>query len=72
MVLEPAGVLRGNRAGDTANPRGRTQLEKARGGMVSSQPTRHPRFWQCMDTARDVKVLEDLWQTGRPPWKVWR
>jgi len=28
-------------------------------------------FWQCMDTARDLKYLEDVWQTGRAPWKTW-
>jgi glucose-1-phosphate cytidylyltransferase len=33
---------------------------------------RHPKFWQCMDTIRDLKVLESLWQSGKPPWKVWR
>ncbi len=32
---------------------------------------RHDRFWQCMDTLRDVKLLESLWQSGSPPWKVW-
>ena len=29
---------------------------------------KHEGFWQCMDTARDLKYLEDLWQTGNPPW----
>jgi glucose-1-phosphate cytidylyltransferase len=29
---------------------------------------RHEGFWQCMDTAADRKVLEDLWQSGRAPW----
>lgn len=33
---------------------------------------RHDRFWQCMDTLRDVRLLESLWQSGKPPWKVWR
>jgi glucose-1-phosphate cytidylyltransferase len=33
---------------------------------------KHPKFWQCMDTLRDVKHLETLWQSGKPPWKVWR
>ena len=28
-------------------------------------------FWQCMDTARDLKYLEDMWQTGKAPWKTW-
>jgi glucose-1-phosphate cytidylyltransferase len=32
---------------------------------------RHDDFWQCMDTLRDVRLLESLWQTGRAPWKVW-
>lgn len=32
---------------------------------------RHEGFWQCMDTLRDVRLLESLWQSGKPPWKVW-
>ena len=32
---------------------------------------RHSGFWQAMDTLRDKNQLEDLWQTGRAPWKVW-
>jgi glucose-1-phosphate cytidylyltransferase len=32
---------------------------------------RHDRFWQCMDTMRDVRLLESLWQSGKAPWKVW-
>lgn len=32
---------------------------------------RHDQFWQCMDTLRDVRLLEDLWQAGDPPWRVW-
>jgi glucose-1-phosphate cytidylyltransferase len=30
----------------------------------------HEGFWQCMDTMRDVKVLESLWQGGKPPWRI--
>jgi glucose-1-phosphate cytidylyltransferase len=33
---------------------------------------RHDGFWQCMDTLRDLKLLESLWDSGRAPWKVWR
>jgi glucose-1-phosphate cytidylyltransferase len=33
---------------------------------------RHGRFWQCMDTLRDKRLLESLWQEGRAPWKVWK
>lgn len=32
---------------------------------------RHESFWQCMDTIRDKKLLEKLWQDGSPPWKTW-
>jgi glucose-1-phosphate cytidylyltransferase len=32
---------------------------------------RHEGFWQCMDTMRDKKLLEDLWSSGEPPWKTW-
>lgn len=32
---------------------------------------RHNGFWQCMDTLRDVRLLEMLWQENRAPWKVW-
>lgn len=32
---------------------------------------RHEGFWQCMDTLRDVRLLESLWATGQAPWKVW-
>jgi len=32
---------------------------------------RHYNFWQCMDTLRDLRLLESLWQSGKPPWKVW-
>ena len=31
----------------------------------------HEQFWQCMDTLRDKRVLETLWQKGEAPWKVW-
>jgi glucose-1-phosphate cytidylyltransferase len=31
----------------------------------------HYSFWQCMDTLRDKKLLEELWQSGRAPWRVW-
>lgn len=30
---------------------------------------RHDGFWQCMDTLRDVQLLESLWQSGEAPWK---
>jgi glucose-1-phosphate cytidylyltransferase len=32
---------------------------------------RHDSFWQCMDTIRDKVLLEQLWSSEQPPWKVW-
>jgi len=32
---------------------------------------RHGGFWQAMDTLRDRHHLEELWRSGRAPWRVW-
>lgn len=32
---------------------------------------RHDGFWQCMDTMRDLQLLEALWQKGAAPWRTW-
>ncbi|SDH62559.1 glucose-1-phosphate cytidylyltransferase [Propionivibrio dicarboxylicus] len=32
----------------------------------------HEGFWQPMDTLREKNLLEDLWASGRAPWKVWK
>ena len=31
----------------------------------------HTGFWQPMDTLREKNLLEELWSSGRAPWKVW-
>jgi glucose-1-phosphate cytidylyltransferase len=31
----------------------------------------HPGFWQNMDTPRERQLLDDLWQSGHAPWKIW-
>lgn len=33
---------------------------------------RHHGFWQAMDTLREKTLLEQLWESGRAPWKSWR
>lgn len=38
------------------------------GQLVAYQ---HDEFWQCMDTLRDVRLLQDLWARGAAPWKIW-
>ena len=53
-----------------------TQWEKeplerlARDGQLMAY--RHDSFWQCMDTLREKYRLEEMWQKGNAPWKVWK
>jgi len=42
----------------------------ARDGQMSA--FLHEGFWQPMDTLRDKVLLEDLWNAGKAPWKVWK
>jgi glucose-1-phosphate cytidylyltransferase len=32
---------------------------------------RHSSFWQCMDTLREKYILENYWNSGNAPWKIW-
>ncbi|OPY87033.1 MAG: Glucose-1-phosphate cytidylyltransferase [Syntrophaceae bacterium PtaU1.Bin231] len=41
----------------------------ARNGELAAY--RHTGFWQPMDTLRDKNQLDELWGTGKPPWKTW-
>ncbi|MBI4062053.1 MAG: glucose-1-phosphate cytidylyltransferase [Elusimicrobia bacterium] len=41
----------------------------ARKGQLAAY--KHKGFWQPMDTLRDKAYLEELWASGRAPWKVW-
>lgn len=67
MVLEPAvfEYLQGDDRGLEADCLGRLADE---GQLVAY---RHDRYWQCMDTMRDRRLLEQLWSDGRPPWRTW-
>ncbi len=33
---------------------------------------KHDGFWQCMDTLRDKRLLDNLWDSGLAPWKIWK
>ena len=49
----------------------REPLERlAKDGQLAAY--RHEGFWQCMDTLRDVHLLENLWKSGNPPWRTWK
>jgi glucose-1-phosphate cytidylyltransferase len=48
----------------------RDSLERlASAGQLAAY--RHTGFWQPMDTLRDKVHLDELWNAGSPPWKVW-
>ncbi len=32
---------------------------------------RHTGFWSCMDTVKEKSMLEELWNSGNAPWKIW-
>ncbi len=67
FVLEP-GILDYIDGDDTIFER--EPLERlARDGQLAAY--RHEGFWQCMDTLRDVRLLNRLWESGDAPWKVW-
>lgn len=44
--------------------------ELAGRGELMAYP--HGGFWQPMDTLREKRLLEELWQSGKAPWKVWK
>lgn len=31
----------------------------------------HPGFWQCMDTYREMQLLNGMWEQGQAPWRTW-
>lgn len=67
MVLEPQ--VFDYLAGDNCVFEQVTLTRLAKEGQLMSY--QHTGFWQCMDTEREKKELEKLWETGRAPWKVW-
>jgi len=43
--------------------------QMARDGELMVYP--HQGYWQCLDTIRDLKILNEEWESGSAPWKVW-
>jgi glucose-1-phosphate cytidylyltransferase len=67
MVLEP-GVLEYLASdGSVLEVDGLEPL--ARDGQLMAY--RHESFWQCMDTLREVRLLQKLWADGKAPWRTW-
>jgi len=45
-------------------------IEIAKDGQLSAY--KHEGFWKCMDAIRDKIELEELWNSGKAEWKVWK
>src|SRR5262249_38358792 len=67
MVLEPRAI--DYIEGDETSFEAVTLERLAADGELAA--FKHEGFWQCMDTLRDKRLLEKLWQEPHAPWKVW-
>ena len=56
-------------AGDSTSWEGEPLTGLAADGQLMAYA--HTGFWQPMDTLREKNLLEELWQSGRAPWKRW-
>lgn len=56
-------------AGDQTSWEGEPLIQLAQLGEMMAYE--HHGFWQPMDTLRDKTQLEELWASGRAPWKIW-
>lgn len=68
FVLEPA-VFDYIQSGDQTSFEVEPLQNLVQDGQLSAY--QHHGFWQAMDTLRDKNQLEDLWKSGRAPWKSW-
>ncbi|MEJ7893318.1 MAG: glucose-1-phosphate cytidylyltransferase [Solirubrobacteraceae bacterium] len=67
FVLSPA-VAEHLEGDDTVWEQGPVRALAAAGQLASYK---HTGYWQAMDTIRDRTVLQELWDSGRAPWRVW-
>ncbi len=67
MVLEPA-IFNYPMTDDTSFEIDILE-QLAREGQLAA--FRHEGFWQCMDTLREKRTLDAMWQNGHAPWKIW-
>ena len=68
FILEPS-VFDYIEGPDTAFEQGPLE-QLARDGQLMA--FKHDGFWQCMDTLRDKRLLNKIWDTGDAPWATWK
>lgn len=69
FVLEPGVFEYIDSEGNIQWERGPMQKLAKDGHLMAFK---HTSFWQCMDTLREKRLLEELWAAGNPPWKIWK
>lgn len=57
-------------SGDQSSWEGEPLTRLAANGQLMA--FEHKGFWQPMDTLREKNLLEELWASGKAPWKVWK
>ena len=67
MVLEPK-IFDYIAGDDTVFEREPLETLASKGELMSYN---HEGYWQCMDTQREKIVLEEMWDSGKAPWKCW-
>jgi glucose-1-phosphate cytidylyltransferase len=67
FVLEP-GIVNYTAGDQTSWEFESLERMAAEGQLAAFQ---HGAFWHCMDTVRDVHLLDRLWSEGSAPWKIW-
>ena len=67
MVLEPE-IFDYIDGDDTVFEREPLETLASKGELMSYN---HEGFWQCMDTQREKIVLDEMWNSGKAPWKCW-
>lgn len=67
MVLDPK-VIDYIKGDDTTFEKEPLEKLSSEGQLMAYK---HNGFWQCMDTLRDKQKLEELWSSGKSPWKIW-
>lgn len=67
MVLEPV-IFDYIDGDDTIFEKGPLETVSRMGELKAYK---HDGYWQCMDTQRERMQLEELWESGKAPWKVW-
>ena len=67
FVLEPS-VVRYVDGDDTVWERDVVERLAHKGELMGYK---HYGFWSCMDTLKEKNLLEELWLSGKAPWKIW-